>query len=110
MKNLTGFLSDKGYLFSKFTKIEPKQLQSRKKIDIYSATTIKSHYISIFIVNQKSRFLIKHVQDLLQLQQKLISYEDHNFKKNILIISSPICSKALKSLKEYKWIVYNDFM
>jgi hypothetical protein len=110
IKDLTTYLGTKNFLFSKFDKIEPKQLNSRKKIDIYSSTDIKKHFISIFIINSKSRFLIKNAKEIIELQNRLVLFEGHNFKKNIIIIQSPLCSKAKQYLKENRWIVYDDFM
>ncbi len=110
IKDLTAFLTTKDYLFSVFKKIEPKQLNSRKKIEIYSTVDIKKNFISIFIVDAKSRFLIKNAKELIVLKDKLALMEEHNFKKNIFIIKSDICSKAKQYLKENKWIIYDDFM
>lgn len=110
IKETTAFLNLKGYLFSQFKKIEPKQINSRKKIDIYSCLDIKNHFISLFIINQKSRFLIKNAKEIIELKDRLVLVEDHNYKKNILIIKSDICSKALEYFKQNRWIVYNDFM
>jgi len=110
IKDITDFLSQKGYLFSSFVKIEPKQLNSRKKILIYSSIDTNKHFISIFVIEQKSRFLIKNVKEIMELQNRLVLKEDHNFKKNIVIVKTAICSKAVNYFKENKWIVYNDFM
>ena len=107
MKKITGLLQEKGYIFTIFEKIEPKLLKSRKKILIYTGIDIKKQYISVFIVEQKSRFLIKNAKEILLLHEKLISYKEHNFKKNIIFINSPLCSKAKSFLKENKWIVYD---
>ena len=110
IKEITTFLNSKDFLFSSFESIEPKQLQSRKKIEIYSCTDIKKHFISVFVIDQKSRFLIKNAKEIDDLKNRLILLENHNFKKNIIIIKSPLCSKALNYFKENKWIVYNDIM
>ena len=110
IKEITTFLNSKDYLFSKFEKIEPKEINSRKKIEIYSGVDLKKHFVSIFIVDQKSRFLIKNAKEVIELKDRLVLKEDHNFKKNIFIIKSEVCSKAIGHFKENRWIVYNDFM
>jgi len=110
IKDITDFLLQKGYLFSSFVKIEPKQLNSRKKILIYSTIDTNKHFISVFIIEQKSRFLIKNSKEIIELKNRLTVEEKHNFKKNIVIVKSAICSKAVNYFKENKWIVYNDFM
>ena len=110
MKEITAFLNSKGYLFKQFKRIEPKHINSRKKIDIYSGCDIKNHFISIFIINQKSRVLIKNAKEIIELKDRLVLFEDHNFKKNILLIKSPICDKAIDFFKENRWALYDDFV
>ena len=110
MKNLTNYFNNKDILFKQFDEITPKELGSRKKISIYHATSIKKQFYSIFIVDAKSRFLRKNAEDLIQLNEILSTHLDHNFKKKVLLISSPLCSKSKAYLKENKWSVYIDFM
>lgn len=110
MKELTHYYNAKDILFKEIKELEPKDLKSRKKIKIYVATSINKEYYAIFIINSKSRFIKKNAEDLMALFEKLISYEDHNFKKKELLISSAICSKAKKMLEDHKWRVRVDFM
>ena len=86
IKELTGFLGKKGFLFRKINNIEPKTINSRKKITIFSCTDDKSNFVSIFIIDQKSRFLIKNAKEIIQLKDRLVLEENHNYKKNILLI------------------------
>lgn len=110
MKELTTYYTNKDIIFKDIQKIEPKSLGSRKKIDIYSATSVKGDYYCIFKIDAKSRFLKKNAQDLLVIEDALSSYVEHNFKKKELIITSPLCSKAKKYLEDEKWSVRVDFM
>ena len=110
MKDLTKYFLDKEILFKDIEEISPKQLGSRKKIGIYVATSISKEYYAIFIVDSKSRFIRKNAEDLVALCDKLASFKDHNFKRKELLISSPLCSKAKKSLQDQKWRVRVDFM
>ncbi len=110
MKELTNYFLNKNILFKNIEKIDLKELKSRKKLELYYALDIKKHYYAIFIINQKSRFISKNAQDLMLLLNDLIVLKDHNFKKKILLISSPLCSKAKLLLKENSWSVKNDFM
>ena len=87
-----------------------KDLGSRKKIEIYVATSVFKDYYAIFLINAKSRFIRKNAEDLIILCEKLAQVQEHNFKKKELLISSPLCSKAKKFLKENKWSVRVDFM
>jgi len=101
---------NKNIIFKQINETMPKELNSRKKIEIYNATSVDSKYYAIFIIDAKSRFIRKNADDLMALCDKLSSHLEHNFKKKILLISSPLCSKAKAYLKENKWSVYIDFM
>lgn len=110
MKELTKYFTKKDIIFKQINEITPKELNSRKKIGIYHATSVKKEFYAIFIVDAKSRFLRKNADDLMTLCETLSSHVDHNFKRKVLLISSPLCSKAKAYLKENKWSVYIDFM
>lgn len=110
MKKLTTYYTNKNILFKEIKQILPKQLDSRKKIDIYCATTIDAKFYAIFILDSKSRFIRKNANDLMELCEKLAVYLDHNFKKKELLISSLLCSKAKEYLKQNDWSVRVDFM
>ncbi len=106
MKNIIDFFNDQQIIFSSFEKVEPKELNSRKKIEIYDAVGIDKNYYAVFKVDSKSRFIRKNALDLIDLLGKLITLKDHNYKMKILIISSPLCSKSKTLLKENGWKVF----
>lgn len=110
MKQITEFLSQKGFLFTQFKAILPSALGSKKKIKIYSGISLDDKYISVFIVDQKSRFIQKDTIVLEELLAKLKILEDHNFRQNILIMNGDICSKSIKILQENNWTIFYDFM
>jgi hypothetical protein len=110
LKNLTKYYLNKEILFKDIEQILPKSLKSRKKILIYVATSVSKEYYAIFVINSKSRFIRKNVEELEQLLDSLISFKEHNFKRKELLISSPLCSKAKKELEDNKWRVRVDFM
>lgn len=110
MKNLTKYYLNKDILFKEIKEVSVKDLGSRKKIEIYVATSVFKDYYAIFLINSKSRFIRKNAEDLIILCEKLAQLQEHNFKKKELLISSPLCSKAKKFLKENKWSVRVDFM
>ncbi len=111
MKNLTNFfLEKKDIIFKELNEVLPKELNSRKKIEIYCGTSTNKEFIAIFIYNSKSRFIRKNVEDLEKMFDTLIDYKGHNFKKKYLLISSPLCSKAKKTLQDNNWSIDIDFM
>lgn len=109
LRALTEYFVQKNVLFKEIESIEPKSLGSRKKIAIYAGVGIDKNYYAIFIVEAKSRFLRKNADDLMMLCSLLVEYKEHNFKKKILLISSPLCSKAKSYLKENGWKVSTDY-
>lgn len=110
MKNLTGYFNAHNILFKEIHCVDPKSLESRKKIEIYAATGVDKNYYAIFVLNSKSRFIRKNAEELIALCGKLAELQGHNFKKKILLIGSPLCSKAKEFLKQNEWSVKNDFM
>ncbi|WP_428026337.1 hypothetical protein [Arcobacter sp.] len=111
MKNLTNyFLEKKDIIFKDLNEVLPKELNSRKKIGIFSGTSVNKEYVAVFIYDAKSRFIRKNVDDLEEMFKALVEYKGHNFKKKFLLICSPLCSKAKKLLEENKWSVDIDFI
>jgi len=106
MKEIVEFFYKKNLIFKKLYKIDIKLLGSRKKVDIYEGVDTASNYIAIFKIDAKSRFLKKNSEEILLLLKKLIKLRNHNYKKKILLISSPLCSKAKTYLEDLKWKVY----
>lgn len=109
MKDLITYYSKKNQIFTKIDEILPKELDSRKKIKIYDATTLDMKFFAIFVLDNKSRFLIKDANSLLELEKKLSFYVKHNFKIKELLIKGEICSKAKNYLKEHGFSVRVDF-
>ncbi|PHR71708.1 MAG: hypothetical protein COA66_08195 [Arcobacter sp.] len=110
MKDITGYFLEKNILFKKIEAINLKDFGTRKKIDIFTATSVKREFYAIFILAAKSRFIRKNADELMILCENLALYKEHNFKKKILLISSPLCSKSKKYLEENDWRIEIDFM
>lgn len=110
MKNVTEFFSGKSIIFKSFKDVDKTLLKTRKNIKIYSSTDINKNYHSIFIIDQKSRFLLKNAESLVILEEKLQKLENHNFKYKHLIIGTNICSKSVNYLKDKGWKLHHDSM
>jgi len=106
VKNVIEFLSKKNYIFKELHKIDLKLLGSRKKIELFEGVDTRSNFVTVFKIEQKSRFVTKNAKEIEELLDKLIKLKQHNYKKKILLISSPLCSKAKKYLEELKWKIY----
>ncbi len=110
MKELTSYFVNNNIIFKQLNEIQPKDLKSRKKIRIFDGTGVDKKYYAIFVLNAKSRFLRKNANELMDMCSTLINLKEHNYKKKILLISSPLCSHAKALLKENGWSVKIDFM
>ncbi len=85
-------------------------LGTRKKLKIYSGTDLNGFYNVIFYINQKSRFLRKNAEEIMELEKRLEKIVNHRYGYKYLFIKSPICSKAEKLLKDDGWRIKNDTM
>lgn len=105
MKEITELFAKKNIIFKEFKEILPKEINSRKKIKIYVASGIDMKFYAIFVLEQKSRFLRKNANELMELCEKLASFKGHNFKVKELFFSGDMCSKAKAYLKDNYWNV-----
>lgn len=87
--------------------MDPKSvLHTRKKLLIFSGVDRKSFYHLIFSPQQKSRFIVKHVHEIIELAHKLELHVEHCYKYKHLLLQAPLCSKAALLLHESGWKVY----
>lgn len=110
MKNVVEFFSKKKLIFKSLNEIDKALLKTRKKIKIYTSTDVDKNYHSIFIVDQKSRFLLNNAESLYSLSMNLQKLENHNFKYKHLLIGTNICSKSVNYLQDRGWKLHHDFM
>ncbi len=106
MQLLVDSLRSEGKIYKKIQEIAPKELGIRNKIKIFKATDLRGYFWAIFAVSQKSRFLMKDVHKLQEIEQKLAIYCEHNFKYRAIFIDAPLCSKAAAALDELGWKRY----
>ena len=105
MKTLIETLSKHDMIFKDMNRIDLKNLKIKTKVLIYKATSVNGDYCSIFEINKKSRFIRKDSSKLLDINENLKEYYQHNFAQSFLYISSPLCSKAKKMLEDEKWTI-----
>ncbi len=105
LKPIIERLNSKSLIYKKLVEVAPKDLGIRNRIRIFCATDPKGYYSAIFIIDQKSRVLVKDIEKFEQILQKLKLYSDHSFKYKLLMLDAPICSKALSGLKSLGWKV-----
>jgi len=107
MKEMLERICRKQIVFTSLEMMDPKSvLHTRKKLAIFSGVDQKSFYHLIFRTQQKSRFVLKHVHEIIELTHKLELHVKHCYKYKHLLLQVPLCSKAALLLQENGWKVY----
>ncbi|WP_456471165.1 hypothetical protein [Caminibacter sp.] len=99
MKNIIDLLQKNRVICKKLEEIK---LNTRKKIKAYIGVNLKNEYCFIMAFEKKSRFLTKDIETIEEIIPKI----NFRYKKKILILNSPICSKAKEELKEWRILWY----
>jgi len=86
--------------------INIKELGIRKKIDVFITKNIKDENSILFYVTQKSRFLQKDVDKLEEINTVILSNIQEQIKEKVILIESPLCSKAKTKLEELDWTIF----
>jgi len=107
MKEIVEFLQKKEIIFKSFKEIKPKELGSRKKVQLFIGVDLLKYYVAVISVKKKSRVLRKEVSEFIALHELLEKYIDSKIKKKQIIIDAPLCSHAKKMLEESGWRVYS---
>ncbi len=109
MKRVLEKISSKT-LFSAFSSLDKTILKSRKKMSLYSGVDTNSFYHVVFQIEQKSRFVFKNAQEVVDFEKIIVLHVNHNYKYKHLLLCAPLCSRAQKYLQEEGWRIYNDVM
>lgn len=107
MKTIAEYLQKKNLIFKSFKVIAPKELGSRKKIELYLGVDLKGYYALVMQLEKKSRVLQKEERELMALHEKVESYVDSKIMKKYIIIKAPLCSKAKALMEEKGWKVWH---
>lgn len=110
MKYIIDYFAKKGKVFKSLVKIENSKLKIRKKIEIFCGTDVNGNYHALYLLEQKSRFLLKDTQALLDIDQKVQDFMGHNFRYRHFLRSMQTCSKSKELLQRRGWKIHNDFM
>ena len=108
MKEIVEYLQNKNLIFKSLKEIMPKELGSRKKVQLYLGIDLKDFYTLVMGIEKKSRILRKEVNELIDLHEKLEKYIDSKITKKYIIIKAPLCSKAKALLEDRGWKVYHE--
>ena len=108
MKQIVEYLQHKNIIFKSLKEITPKELGSRKKIELYLGIDLKGYYALVMNVEKKSRILRKEAGELILLHEKLEKYIDSKITKKYILIKAPLCSHAKAVLEEHGWKVWHN--
>ena len=108
MKEIVEYLKDKHVICKSLKQVMPKELGSRKKIQLYIGVNIKGYYCSLMMLEKKSRVLRKEAAELIALHEKLEVYQDTKIVVRYIRIKAPLCSHAKAMLEESGWKVWTD--
>lgn len=100
----------KNQILTSLIPVDVSVLQTRKKVAIFSGVDHKSYYHLVFKVNQKSRFVLKNAQEILELEQKMVLHVRHNYKYKHIVFNAPLCSKAALILAQNGWRILSDIV
>lgn len=105
MRDVVDICRKRSKIFSSFNPIKLKDLNSRKKINMYLGVDLNKYYTIIIYISKKSRILKKEAMEFLELHKRLEEYKGTKIVKKCIIIQAPICSKAKAMLVENGWDV-----
>ena len=108
MKEIVEHLQTKNIIFKSLKEVTPKELGSRKKIELYLGIDLKGYYALVMNVEKKSRVLRKEAGELMLLHEKLEKYIDSKITKKYILIKAPLCSHAKAMLEEHGWKVWHN--
>ena len=108
MKEIVEYLKDKNIIFKSLKEVSPKELGSRKKIQLYVGVNLKGYYCSAMMIEKKSRVLRKEAAELMALHEKLEAYQDTKILTRYIRIKAPLCSHAKAMLEENGWKAWDE--
>ena len=82
-----------------------KEFGIRKKIEIFVAKDLGDQISIIFHISQKSRFLQKDADKIEEISDIVTKNIKYTITSKIILIESPLCSKAKAKLEELQWNV-----
>lgn len=108
MKEIVEYLREKNIICKSLKEVSPKELRSRKKIQLYIGVNLKGYYCSVMTIEKKSRILRKEAAELMLLHEKLEAYQDTKILTRYIRIKAPLCSHAKAMLEENGWKVWDE--
>jgi hypothetical protein len=103
MKEIVEFLAAHKIICRRLEALQPKELGSRKRLELYRGVDTDDYYCLMMIVRKKSRILRKEAKEFEELHRRLEQKMGARIKRLYLLYDAPICSKAAAWLREKGW-------
>ena len=103
MKTIVETLAKRGIVCKHLEPLAPKELGSRKRVEIYRGVETDDYYCMVIVVRKKSRILRKEAAEYIELHRRLEEKMGAKVKRRYLLLGAPICSKAAAMLEEEGW-------
>jgi hypothetical protein len=103
MKEIVEYMSHNKVIFKKLKEINPKDIESRKKVKIYLGVNLNGYYCLTIIISKKNHILCKEIIEIINLHKKMEKYNDSKINIKYIIIQAPLSNSAKNMLKENEW-------
>jgi len=103
VKEIVEVLARKGVVCRRLERVEPRELASRKRVEIYHGVMANDYYCMALVLRKKSRILKKDAEEFMELHRRLEERMDANIKRRYLLFDAPLCSQAADRLREKGW-------
>ncbi len=103
MKEVVDHFCQKGIVFAKLQKLDPKALGIRMRIELFWGVDTQRSYTIILRVKRKSRILQKDAK-MYDALVKALPFE-HAFRNKYLLYDAPLCVRAKEYLRAQGWRV-----
>jgi len=107
IKEIVDYLNKKNIICKNLKPILPKELGSRKRVEIYIGVNLKGYYCSVFVIKKRSRIVRKEAFEIIGLHEKLEEYMDTKVFKRYIYIDAPLCSHAKSIMIESGWTIWD---
>jgi len=105
MKDIVEYLRKKGKIFRSLKPIDIKELNSRKRVQVFVGVDMDDYYTMILQIEKRSKILSKEAMELISIHERLEILQGSKITKIYMLLKAPICSKARLLLEDSGWRV-----
>jgi hypothetical protein len=107
MREVVERLAKRGVVCRRLERVEPRELGSRKRAEIYLGVATDDYYCMVIALRKKSRIVQKEARELMELHRRLEAKHAGAVTRRYLLFDAPLCSKAKRLLEEKGWKVFS---